>query len=269
MESGTNCFGGIVKYFFLYILIAYIAAPAAVYLLYYIVDSFLLGNETSFNSVFNNTFIDEISLFVGSLLLIILFIKKDYTNLDIKGNLRSTIARNKRIYSWAFILELASILPINILVSSLNLNDYAAEVQSDNALSFIGILSICVITPIAEELVFRGGIEEKLLQWKNNGVMAIILSSLIFAIMHVTPSAIIGVFISALLTGWVYYRTRDVLVCVIMHMTNNIISCIFDLFEDSTIQDIIFQTQFIIIAVFGLAFMVAAIKNIHKITSTK
>lgn len=255
----------IVKYFFLYILIAFIAAPAIVYSFFYVTDSLILGNSTSADDVFNNVILDETSLSIGSILVIAIFIRKRYSNIDVA----SAKTADRRLYLWAFILELASILPINILVSSLNLGDNAMVAETDDAMSIVGILAICILAPISEELVFRGAVEEKLLQNKNKAVVAIVVSSLLFAIMHMAPSAVLVVFLSALLTGWVYYRTRNVFVCFLMHITNNGVSCLFDLFDAGTLHDILFQTQFLIAAVFGVAFMVAAVKNLQKITSPK
>ena len=101
-------------------------------------------------------------------------------------------------------------------------------IASDDPVSLLSLLSICLFAPVAEEMVMRGGIEEKLLQWKNNPVLAILVSSLLFGILHLSPSLIIGTFLSGLIAGWVYYRTRNVWICILMHMSNNITSCLVD-----------------------------------------
>ena len=99
----------------------------------------------------------------------------------------------------AMLMMLVSILPLNIFVSALNLNDYSEAVAADGQLSFASIIGISILAPLAEEIVFRGGIEEKLLQWKTNPWIGILISAFMFAILHFYPSLIIGTFISGIL----------------------------------------------------------------------
>lgn len=207
----------------------------------------------------NNSVLDNITLIIGNLFLILLFIKKRYTNIDFSINQ----FKDKALFSWAFVLELSSILPINLIVASLDLGDYAMAV-SGGSLNAASVLGICLLAPLAEELVMRGGVEEKLLQWKYNGILAILLSSFLFAILHFYPSMIMGAFLNGILYGWVYYRTRNVLICFLMHFTNNTISCFVDWFYSSNgiSPDILFQTNIIIIVLFCLIFMIASILNI-------
>lgn len=147
----------------------------------------------------------------------------------------------------------------------LNLSDYNMALASSETVTFLGILAVCVLAPVAEEIVMRGGIEENLLQWKKNPAIAILVSSLLFAVLHLSPSLIIGTFFLGLISGWVYYRTRNVMVCIFMHMSNNIISCLSDwLLPDSiSLTDDIYVKLLVFVCV---AIVVIAIMKFNEST---
>ena len=267
MENNKQDLKSALKYLLLYFLIAQCVTPLVIYGLDFSIEKFVLGNEVSIESILNNSALDDWNLIISNLLIIVIFIQKKYTNLDLSAQL--AIGKYKSVFLWAILLELSSILPINLLVASLNLSDYNMLMESGETTSLVGIFGVCLFAPFAEELVMRGGIEEKLLQWKGNATIAILLSSFFFAILHLYPSAMIGVFLSSLFTGWVYYRTRNVMVCFFMHFTNNAVSCLADWLrpEDTIGPDSIFQTKILIIAIFSLFFMVASLSNLKRQTS--
>lgn len=110
-----------IKYYFLYIVIVLLAIPVIVYLLSFLVGKFLLGNEVSFETIMNSSALDDVTTIIGNLLLIVVFIKNKYTNISFS----KSQFNDKALFSWAFVLELSSVLPINLLVASLDFNDYA------------------------------------------------------------------------------------------------------------------------------------------------
>ena len=177
---------------------------------------------------------------------------------------------DKELLLWILILELSSILPINLLVDCLNFNDLTSS-TSDSGLSVAAVVGTCLLAPFAEEMVMRGGVEEYLLRWKPNAFLAILISSLLFGALHLYPSLISAAFLNGLLYGWVYYRSRNVVVCFLMHMVNNVASCLADWLKPDigTVFDIFFQTRVIIITMFCVVFMVASIMTIKKKTLQK
>lgn len=255
-----------IKYYFLYIVIVLLAIPAIVYSLSFLVGKCVLKNEVSFDSVMNSSALDDVTMIIGNLLLIAVFIKRGYTNISFS----KSQFKDKALFSWAFALELSSILPINLFVASLDFNDYSIA-TSDSVLSYASVLGICLFAPLAEELVMRGGIEEKLLQWKKNPTIAILLSSFLLAILHFYPSIIVGAFLNGILYGWVYYRTRNIWICFLMHFTNNTFSCMFDWFnlDDCINPDILFQTRIIIFTIFSLLLMSVSILNLKRKTTAR
>ena len=95
-------------------------------------------------NIMNSSALDDASLIIGNLLIIVVFIKRKYIRLTISKNLRAEISRDKKLYLWAILLKLSSLLPINLFVAFLDLNDYRVA-SSGNTLSMAGILGICLL----------------------------------------------------------------------------------------------------------------------------
>lgn len=90
----------------------------------------------------------------------------------------------------------------------------------------LGFISCCILAPIIEEGVFRGAIERKLLERNWNPWWAIVISALIFSIAHFNMTQGIAAFLMGLLFGWIYYRTRNIWLCVFGHALNNTIASV-------------------------------------------
>ena len=85
-------------------------------------------------------------------------------------------------------------------------------------------ISLAVIPPICEEFLLRGTLLES---WRRYGpIGAAILTSLIFALLHMAPSAFIVYFCIGMLLAAVYIITRNVWLTVIIHFINNLSSVI-------------------------------------------
>ncbi|HWK58982.1 MAG TPA: type II CAAX endopeptidase family protein [Parapedobacter sp.] len=86
-------------------------------------------------------------------------------------------------------------------------------------------LAIVIAAPIIEELIFRGIILEGLLQ-RYSPVKSIILSSILFGIVHLNPWQFVSALVIGLLSGWVYYRTRKLSLSILIHLVNNLFAFI-------------------------------------------
>lgn len=85
---------------------------------------------------------------------------------------------------------------------------------------WLGILTITFLGPILEELLFRGGATGALLEKYSPG-KAIFLSALLFGVFHLNPAQIVGAFFGGLLFAWIYYRTRSLTPCILIHILIN------------------------------------------------
>jgi membrane protease YdiL (CAAX protease family) len=85
----------------------------------------------------------------------------------------------------------------------------------------VAILRGCLLVPIFEEVLFRG----LLLSWLNQHVrftFALLIQAVLFAAMHVYPSALPYAFVSGIATGYVRRRTDSTLNTILMHVINNL-----------------------------------------------
>jgi len=84
----------------------------------------------------------------------------------------------------------------------------------------MAFLVVVVLAPLAEEVLFRGVVLSALYRRWGTAV-AILGSSVLFSAMHVSPVAIVPVFVLALILGWLFVRTRSLTVCVVAHSVFN------------------------------------------------
>lgn len=84
------------------------------------------------------------------------------------------------------------------------------------------VLIFCVLAPIAEEIVFRGVLLSAFRSRWGDGP-AIVLSSLVFGLVHVSPFAIPPIVAFALVLGWLFVRTRSLWVPIAAHVAFNAI----------------------------------------------
>ncbi len=107
------------------------------------------------------------------------------------------------------------------ILSWFDLPDWNMELMSGLMQNPLGVFSICLLGPVAEEFVFRGGVTERLLNNKVKPSVAIGLSGLVFGLIHVNPPQVIGAGILGLLLAYSYYKTRSLWIPVILHVVNN------------------------------------------------
>lgn len=93
--------------------------------------------------------------------------------------------------------------------------------QNDSSVTTILILgvSLVLLAPLEEELIFRvilqGGIEQM-----GGARLAIVLTSIAFAVVHGWPQAV-PLFPLAVMLGWIYQRRRSYLAVVVLHSLFN------------------------------------------------
>jgi membrane protease YdiL (CAAX protease family) len=77
-----------------------------------------------------------------------------------------------------------------------------------------------IVAPVVEELFFRGFVFAGLRQrydWKK----AAFISSALFAVIHVTPTAMIPVFILGYIFAYLYHRSNSIWPAILMHVSTN------------------------------------------------
>jgi len=84
-----------------------------------------------------------------------------------------------------------------------------------------GYLTIGLLAPLAEEIVFRGAALRSLLASRLSPLAAIVISALLFAVAHLNPTQMPHAFLVGLLLGWMYWRTGSILPGMAYHWANN------------------------------------------------
>ena len=132
-----------------------------------------------------------------------------------------------------------------------------------------GYAVICLLAPIAEELVFRGAVLRKLLEWKpERRWLMITLSALLFALAHMNPAQLLHPFLIGLLLGWLYERTGSIVPGIIFHWANNTVAyLLIRIYQapDITITQIFGSQSRVLMAVgFSLLIFLPAIYQLNQ-----
>lgn len=92
-------------------------------------------------------------------------------------------------------------------------------------LSVLGIINIIIMAPLCEEIFFRGFIFSKL-RSVHKPIIAILLSSLFFSIVHGTFVQQSTVWVNGIVYSYFYYKTGNLRMSILAHFLNNLISSI-------------------------------------------
>ena len=123
---------------------------------------------------------------------------------------------------WTVLLGAGAILLLDALTSVLSfLPDWLEASFSYMQSSWAGILLVAFVGPVVEELFFRGGILRVLLRTCRRPWVAIVVSGLVFGLIHMNPAQVVFASFAGILLGWLYWRTRSLIPCMVVHVLNN------------------------------------------------
>ena len=135
---------------------------------------------------------------------------------------------NRPVRSTIWIAVVATFLillcEVNVLLEMLNIPDWLPQETMEQWYSDpLFIITAVLIAPIAEELVFRKGMIDALQHSRYARVrgLAVLISALLFGAIHLNPIQSLGAFAFGLFFGWVYVRTRSLLLPILCHILNN------------------------------------------------
>ena len=168
-----------------------------------------------------------------SIAAILLFVKLKWTPIS------RTYLQSKPwgVFFWAAMLSIGFILPAEFIYEriQLEMSDNMVELFSGIMKQPLGYLILGILAPITEEIVFRGALLRVLLETFGHQKrwIAIVISALIFAVIHGNVAQGTHAFIGGIALGWLYMRTRSVLPGIVLHWVNNSIAYItFNLLPD-------------------------------------
>ena len=144
----------------------------------------------------------------------------------VKFNLKSFGEASGKTIGLSIPLIVAGMLFINLCSEFLGLPDLMQDTFLGMSRNVFGIISITIMAPLVEELLFRGAIQGYMLRKGMKPLNAILIASAIFGIVHMNPIQIPFAFAIGLIFGWLYYRTGSVVPGIIGHFINNSIACL-------------------------------------------
>ncbi|MBQ0141209.1 MAG: CPBP family intramembrane metalloprotease [Prevotellaceae bacterium] len=229
----------------------------------FVIPQLILSNYnnsslTDFSNQFNEIIINDTGwiLIISSIItsLILILIKKIKLPDDFSC---------KRC-SWKYVpyilfASIVGILACNILSEYLNLPNTIQDTIIDMIDKADGILAIAIIGPAAEEILFRGAICEQMLRSGAKPWTAILVSALIFGIVHLNPAQIPFATILGIMFGILYYKTKSLIPSIILHIINNSLAVLMIIkYKDSpdmTLTDIFgtYSTPVIMIVGLGIS----------------
>jgi len=88
----------------------------------------------------------------------------------------------------------------------------------------ISLVMLAVLPTFFEETFFRGGLQNLLSRWWKRPILAIVITSIIFSIVHGSYFGFLSRVALGFILGWMYYRTGNIWLNIIAHATNNAVS---------------------------------------------
>lgn len=144
---------------------------------------------------------------------------------------------NPLIIGVSVVFVFSAMYVLNLLIEQAGIPNTMEETFLAMSRNPFGILSITLLAPVLEELLFRGAIQSELqLKYKPWG--AILISSLLFGVVHLNPAQIPFAFMLGMMFGWLYYRTGSLLPGIVGHVLNNSIATVnMYLYGTTTIEE--------------------------------
>lgn len=151
-------------------------------------------------------------------------------------------------------MNIAFTLLFNLLFELFSIESSSGIYLSGDPLSsLLMVFTIVIVTPIFEEYLFRGVVLMTLQRYGD--WFALIVTSLLFAMMHGTFSQAVCVFCLGLAMGYVTLRSGRLLIATLFHMANNALA-VLSLLNDSEVFQVTLSLLLMIAAVGALILLI-------------
>jgi hypothetical protein len=102
--------------------------------------------------------------------------------------------------------------------------DFSGWARSSMIVNVLRVLAVCILGPIAEELIFRGALYYRFSQTRLGPTVTIVILAAIWAVIHIayTPGVIAVIFVGGLLLGFARRQTGSVILPILMHIAWNL-----------------------------------------------
>jgi membrane protease YdiL (CAAX protease family) len=218
-------YGKIALYFMIYIFTTFLCSFT--YALVYSLMNVGKITQTGLNElVLKNQFIIGAIAAVMTFIIYVLMFRKKEMNLFQKCKFRKLSLKNSSIIILSSIgLSIFSCSLVSLLISKFPSYSETSKAIASNTTSVLGVISIILVIPIFEEVLFRGLIFNELKKHLNIFV-AIIIQGAIFALSHGNMLQAIYTFIMAIVLAIVYDKTQSILAPMLFHVMYNLFGTI-------------------------------------------
>ena len=154
-------------------------------------------------------------------------------------------------------------------VSIFSYSDFSSEIiwQEGGAQQpyeiVLQFIVMCVVPAFCEEFLFRGAILTNCLPFGRTN--AILISALLFGLMHQNAEQILYAFLAGILLGVVYELTGSIWNCIFLHLFNNFFSMLETVLEDQmqsqltqTVATAIFELTLFLLGILSLVILIRA-----------
>ncbi len=122
------------------------------------------------------------------------------------------------------------------------------EQMTQNTVTLV-VLAV-IMAPIFEEIVFRGIIQKGLINARVKPAVAIWVSAVTFGIVHANPWQFVGAVLLGYVLGLVYHRTNSLLMPILLHAFNNLLSVLLITYSDTeSFSEAFAVSEYLILAV--------------------
>lgn len=129
------------------------------------------------------------------------------------------------------------------------------------------LISPLILAPILEELIFRKYIFSKLLE-NNSLILSVLISSFCFSLIHLPNYRnLLPTFIFGIIAAYLFYKSRNIIYPIILHVFGNSIWAIFKYYDSSlnqNFQKIKFDYLYWMITISGFALVLISMKFFIK-----
>ena len=156
------------------------------------------------------------ALLVSDLLVIILLIAIKYCRFK---ELFKTVPAN--VFLFSIVFAICGMYTVDMLSSGVEIPNMLEEQFKEMSKTLSGFLAICIVGPIMEEIMMRRVILKEMQRATKSMWWGIIISSALFAIVHINPVQVVFAMPAGIILGWLYCKTGSLLVPICVHILNN------------------------------------------------
>ena len=197
----------------------------------------------------------DIKYNLKSILLFTFFVISILYFNDVKNYFKTPISKPNSKFVGYILLFCLSFTVLFSLLPSLIFSDY--KIDTIENFTNYDILNVFLFTPILEELIFRGSLFAILIEVESTQ-KSIFLSSLGFTLAHyLSDTSFFTVFILGSFLTYVYLKTKNIFLCIIVHALNNFLALVFSPFLISMLkikETSFYMLEFIVISSLIMAF---------------